>query len=695
MMEVKIPEAELDAAVEHLSWVAEHQSAGFLKLMVLRTSSDGRDTVGDQKWFNNRDPVLAAKAKRYLQRWSGKLVTVLYSVSSFADQKATAENANPSKLVHVDYDKPSLPEGILAPTRVVKSSVRGMHLFWGLQRELPPTQIQIINKSLTYAHGGDKGGHSSAKQLRLVGFPNLKYDPPHLVKVMSDSRLIYEPAALVAQREGKLSTARSPNLVGSDVVQEAEQLNAFEVTAKYRSRFDVFTRLRLSQKVVMSGFTIRVDGRSYNYGGDDRSEIIWGIADAMRRAGAAPSEVLAVVMQTIFWRSRLRDGKDENALRLISRVFESEARDHTVSGIVEQNTLVAVDPSVWAGLPVPVRKWLVKDWIPKRKVTLFYGDGATGKTLLAMMLIVACATDKPFLGFQVQGLRAFALLAENDEDDTRITLEAVCKHYDASLGDLKGRVRIASRAGFDNILMAFDEGTGKHTQLFEELLRQVTSFKADLILIETAADLFGGNENARGEVRKFIAECCGKIAVETNAAVIVSAHPSVAGLKSGEGSSGSTAWNNSARSRLFLQRDIDDKGHEANPDLRILSRKKANFAKAGESITLMWRDGVFVVDDPVKGRHGTTENEKKLVAEVGSAFTARNPWSAHHQAGARHIIPWMRKELKMRDATAKELLDRLMRSGEIVEIEYDRHTHRRGLATADQAAKQQLNKEAN
>ena len=42
------------------------------------------------------------------------------------------------------------------------------------------------------------------------------------------------------------------------------------------------------------------------------------------------------------------------------------------------------DPSDWANLPVPKRQWLVPDLIPMRKVTALYGDGGTGKTLLAM-----------------------------------------------------------------------------------------------------------------------------------------------------------------------------------------------------------------------------------------------------------------------------------------------------------------------
>jgi hypothetical protein len=43
------------------------------------------------------------------------------------------------------------------------------------------------------------------------------------------------------------------------------------------------------------------------------------------------------------------------------------------------------------GLQVPDREWLVPDLIPTRTVTLLYGDGGTGKSLLALQLAVAVA----------------------------------------------------------------------------------------------------------------------------------------------------------------------------------------------------------------------------------------------------------------------------------------------------------------
>ena len=108
-----------------------------------------------------------------------------------------------------------------------------------------------------------------------------------------------------------------------------------------------------------------------------------------------------------------------------------------------------------------------------------------------------------------------------------------------------------------------------------------------ILIIDTLADTFGGNENVRPEVRKFVANCLGGIAKEVGCAVLVTGHPSRAGLQTGSGDSGSTAWHNSVRSRLYL-----DNSH--NNDERVLKRMKSNYASMEDSeIQLRWNEGVF------------------------------------------------------------------------------------------------------
>ena len=82
-------------------------------------------------------------------------------------------------------------------------------------------------------------------------------------------------------------------------------------------------------------------------------------------------------------------------------------------------------------------------------------------------------------------------------------------------------------------------------------------------------------------------------------AILLLSHPSVTGMTSGSGQSGSTAWGNSVRSRLYLERA---EGDIPDPDLRMLTSKKANYGPAGAELLLRWSSGVFTLEGAKGGK---------------------------------------------------------------------------------------------
>jgi RecA-family ATPase len=98
-------------------------------------------------------------------------------------------------------------------------------------------------------------------------------------------------------------------------------------------------------------------------------------------------------------------------------------------------------------------------------------------------------------------------------------------------------------------------------------------------------------------VRQFISLLAG-LGLSAGCGVLLTSHPSLTGINTGTGLSGSTAWNASVRSRLYFKRTTTDKDEEPDPDLRELTVVKANYARTGESLTLRRKDGLFV---PVGG----------------------------------------------------------------------------------------------
>jgi RecA-family ATPase len=139
------------------------------------------------------------------------------------------------------------------------------------------------------------------------------------------------------------------------------------------------------------------------------------------------------------------------------------------------------------------------------------------------------------------------------------------------------------------------------TDFWRDFREAARAFAAQLLVIDTAADAFGGDENRRGEVRAFLRACLGALARELDATVLLCAHPSRSGLASGEGDGGNTAWSNSVRSRLYLARAGGDDERERDDNACTLTRKKSNYAGRGDEIKLTWRNGVFVPEGAPAG----------------------------------------------------------------------------------------------
>jgi len=252
-----------------------------------------------------------------------------------------------------------------------------------------------------------------------------------------------------------------------------------------------------------------------------------------------------------------------------------------------------------AGAAVPERQWLVSDLLPSGTVTLLSGDGGTGKSLLALQLAAAVATGTDWLGRPVKGGAAVFLSAEDDRDELHRRVADVARSSGIRLAEL-GNLTLRSLAGEDALLATLErDGSLKPTSLFDALDDYLEALAPSLLVLDTLADLFPGNENDRAQARQFIGMLRG-LAIRHQCAVLLLAHPSLSGLNSGSGMSGSTGWNNSVRSRLYLERVTQD-GYEANPDARVLSTKKANFGRTGGEISMSWQGGVFVADAPVTG----------------------------------------------------------------------------------------------
>ena len=259
----------------------------------------------------------------------------------------------------------------------------------------------------------------------------------------------------------------------------------------------------------------------------------------------------------------------------------------------DEPPLPFIDVTAWDGQPVPNQNWCVLNRVPLRNVTLFSGEGAIGKSIVSLHLSVAHVLGRDWLGAMAELGPALVVACEDDADELHRRLSQILDHYSATFADLKD-MHLMSLAGQDALLAVPDRnGLIRPTKLFERLHQAACDIHPKLIVVDNSADVFGGSENDRTQVRQFIGTLRG-LAIAADAGVLLTSHPSLTGMSSGTGLSGSTAWNASVRSRLYMKRATTEKDEEPDPNLRVIEVMKSNYGPVGETITVCWKDGVFV-----------------------------------------------------------------------------------------------------
>jgi RecA-family ATPase len=272
-----------------------------------------------------------------------------------------------------------------------------------------------------------------------------------------------------------------------------------------------------------------------------------------------------------------------------------------------------------AGETAPARRWLINEFVPMRNVTNYTGDGGIGKSLVALQLAVAVALGRKWLGMPVlESGPVIVYSAEDEFDETWRRLEDICREMPVEIGDLNN-LHVASMAGMDAMLsVADDSRMMEPTPLWDKLVSKAEAVKPKLVVIDTSADVYGGDENTRQQVKQFVGMLVG-LSFDVDCAVVLLSHPSVSGMIDGTGRSGTTGWNNAFRSRLYQDRVVmivDGKPVELDPDLRVLRNNKLNYGRKGKEVRIRWKKGIFVNEDVAE----ISPTEANIAAE--NAFMA-------------------------------------------------------------------------
>jgi RecA-family ATPase len=221
------------------------------------------------------------------------------------------------------------------------------------------------------------------------------------------------------------------------------------------------------------------------------------------------------------------------------------------------------------------------------------------------------------------------------------------------------------------------------TDLYRQLYQMAGDLKPKNISVDTLSRALAGNEIDRTQVYAF-AMHMQALAMAAGGSVTVLSHPSLQGIASGSGISGSTAWHGAFRFRQYLTGNKVEAGEQPDSDLRQLEFKKNQYGPIAETIILRYGNGLFL---PVPGTSSleaaaADQAVDELFLKLLARFTDQGR-NLSHRTNASNYAPrvfadepeakkWPRAKFALDQA-----MNRLFRADKIHVETYGRHGYER------------------
>lgn len=351
--------------------------------------------------------------------------------------------------------------------------------------------------------------------------------------------------------------------------------------------------------------------------------------------------------------------------------------------------VVPIDDLADVGCEATTFWW--EHYLPAGAVTLLSAHGGTGKSMIGLMLAVSLALGLPLFGASTRRGKVAFFSGEDPAEVVRHRLQRICEKLSVDPAALDGQLHVLDATSGDPVLFhevgANGRRYGATTPAYAALQSYVERHGIDVLIVDNASDAFDAGEIDRAKVRGFM-RALARLAQARGGAVLLLAHVDKGtsrGDRAGtEGYSGSTAWHNSARSRMYLSRDKDG--------ALLLEHQKSNLGRLRDPVSLDWpHDGlpqlVAPLNPVVQGI--VDQNDMRAVLLVLHEFYCRGEFvstSVQSPTNAARVLGGDPAFPKRKHAEIFDLLRNAVRRGLIERQQYrnaDRKDRERWALTAD------------
>jgi hypothetical protein len=240
----------------------------------------------------------------------------------------------------------------------------------------------------------------------------------------------------------------------------------------------------------------------------------------------------------------------------------------------------------------------IMEGLPCDYATGTFGHGGAGKSQIELMRAVCIAAGVSFCGLDVKRRKVLFISCEDRADILHWRLTRICAHLGVDLARLRGWLEIVDLVGHDSILFALDPRTGHAlTAAYGILAERMREYGSEVLVLDGITDTYGGNENARGEVKRFINMLLALIPPGGALILIGHVNKATAGGSGGEGYSGSTGWHNSVRARWYLHPETtqgEDGAQDERTGKLIFEVQKSNHGEVGAQIEFEWDESAHL-----------------------------------------------------------------------------------------------------